>query len=87
MKKGESVTLKQTRGLGTDVAIVGSMIFVAQIIVSMTIGTFIQWLGTPLFFTGPVSWDCYHQSQLILFFTFKSLLYYLFIFIRFMDFN
>ncbi|KAL5286664.1 hypothetical protein ACFFRR_007964, partial [Megaselia abdita] len=47
VKKGEQVALKQPRGLGTDVAIVGSMIFVAQIIVSMTIGTFIEWLGTP----------------------------------------
>lgn len=47
MKKGENVALKQTRGLGTDVAIVGSMIFVAQIIVSLTIGSIIEWLGTP----------------------------------------
>lgn len=41
------MTLTQKRGLGTDVAIVGSMIFVAQIIVSMTIGSFIEWLDTP----------------------------------------
>lgn len=46
VKAGEEVVSKQKRGLGTDIAIVNSMIFVAQIIVALTIGLFIDWLGS-----------------------------------------
>lgn len=31
MKKGENVPLKKKRGLGTDVAVISSMMFVAQV--------------------------------------------------------
>lgn len=34
------------RGLGTDVAIVSSMVFLAQFILSMCMGTIISWSGT-----------------------------------------
>ena len=34
------------RGLGTDIAVVGGMIFVAQIIVALTIGPCISLLGS-----------------------------------------
>lgn len=33
MKKGENVPLKKKRGLGTDVAVISSMMFVAQVII------------------------------------------------------
>lgn len=46
VKAGEEVVSKQQRGLGTDIAIVNGMIFVAQIIVALTIGLFIEWLGS-----------------------------------------
>lgn len=46
MKKGENVPLKKTRGLGTDVAVISSMMFVAQIIISLTIGKVIKIIGT-----------------------------------------
>ena len=36
----------QPRGVGTDIAIVTSMVFVAQIIVSSTLGIIIQAAGT-----------------------------------------
>lgn len=38
--------LKKTRGLGTDVAVISSMMFVAQIIISLTIGKVIKIIGT-----------------------------------------
>lgn len=46
MKKGQNVPLETTRGLGTDVAVISSMMFVAQIIVSLTIGQLIKLIGT-----------------------------------------
>ena len=42
MKKGENVPLKKVRGLGTDIAVISSMMFVAQMIVSLTIGSLIS---------------------------------------------
>lgn len=36
----------QARGLGTDIAIVGSMLFIAQIVISLSIGFFISLLNT-----------------------------------------
>lgn len=41
VKEGKRVALKEPRGLGTDVAIVSNMIFVAQLIVSLCIGSII----------------------------------------------
>ena len=37
---------KYKRGLGTDIAIVGGMMFLAQIIVSLCIGPFIKLVGS-----------------------------------------
>lgn len=37
---------KELRGLGTDVAIVSSMVFLAQFILSLCMGTIISWTGT-----------------------------------------
>lgn len=36
----------QIRGLGTDIAIVSSMVFLAQFILSMCMGTIVTWSGT-----------------------------------------
>lgn len=36
----------QLRGLGTDVAIVSSMVFLAQFILSMCMGTIVSYSGT-----------------------------------------
>lgn len=36
----------QVRGLGTDVAIVSSMVFLAQFILSLCMGTIVSWTGT-----------------------------------------
>lgn len=46
MHNGESVPLKQARGLGTDVAIISSMVFIAQLVISMSIGPLISWMQT-----------------------------------------
>ncbi|XP_004520943.1 proton-associated sugar transporter A [Ceratitis capitata] len=46
MHNGESVPLKQARGLGTDVAIISSMVFIAQLIISLSIGPLISWMQT-----------------------------------------
>lgn len=46
VKKGENIPLKQARGLGTDIAIISNMIFVAQLIVALGIGSFISLLGS-----------------------------------------
>lgn len=46
MRKGQNVPLEKTRGLGTDVAVISSMMFVAQIIISLTIGSLIAMIGT-----------------------------------------
>lgn len=46
VKKGQNVPMTKTRGLGTDVAVISSMMFVAQIIISLSIGTLIAAIGT-----------------------------------------
>ncbi|XP_055854045.1 proton-associated sugar transporter A [Episyrphus balteatus] len=46
MRSGESVPLKHTRGLGTDIAIISSMVFIAQLIISLSIGSLVSWLAT-----------------------------------------
>lgn len=43
---GETVPLKQARGLGTDVAIISSMVFIAQLIVSVSVGPLVAWMET-----------------------------------------
>lgn len=43
---GETVPLKQARGLGTDVAIISSMVFIAQLIVSLSVGPLVAWMET-----------------------------------------
>lgn len=46
IKNGETVPLKQARGLGTDVAIISSMVFIAQLIVSLSVGPLVSWMDT-----------------------------------------
>uniref|UniRef100_A0A1I8P970 Major facilitator superfamily associated domain-containing protein n=1 Tax=Stomoxys calcitrans TaxID=35570 RepID=A0A1I8P970_STOCA len=46
VRDGENVPLKQTRGLGTDVAIISSMVFVGQLIVSVSVGPVVAWAQT-----------------------------------------
>ncbi|KAH8380521.1 hypothetical protein KR009_011179 [Drosophila setifemur] len=46
VKNGETVPLKQARGLGTDVAIISSMVFIAQLIVSLSVGPLVSWMET-----------------------------------------
>lgn len=43
---GEEQAGSQVRGLGTDVAIVSSMVFLAQFILSICMGTIVKWSGT-----------------------------------------
>ncbi|EDW17467.1 proton-associated sugar transporter A [Drosophila mojavensis] len=43
---GETIPLKQARGLGTDVAIISSMVFIAQLIVSLCVGPLVAWMET-----------------------------------------
>lgn len=43
---GMTQTGSQVRGLGTDVAIVSSMVFLAQFILSMCMGTIVSCTGT-----------------------------------------
>ncbi|GAB0087876.1 proton-associated sugar transporter A-like [Sergentomyia squamirostris] len=38
--------MKSHRGLGTDIAIINSSLFLAQIIVSLTIGSLVSWIGS-----------------------------------------
>ncbi|XP_058833575.1 proton-associated sugar transporter A-like isoform X2 [Topomyia yanbarensis] len=45
-KSGKAQEPEKKRGLATDIAVVGGMIFVAQIIVSLGLGSFISWLGS-----------------------------------------
>ncbi|XP_058832812.1 proton-associated sugar transporter A-like [Topomyia yanbarensis] len=45
-KSGKPQEPERKRGLATDIAMVGGMIFVAQIIVSLGLGSFISWLGS-----------------------------------------
>lgn len=44
--EGEGQVGSQVRGLGTDVAIVSSMVFLAQFILSMCMGSIVKWSGT-----------------------------------------
>lgn len=46
MKKGQEIPSKVKRGLGTDIAIVGSMLFVGQFTVSLSVGYFVTFLGS-----------------------------------------
>ncbi|KAH8302945.1 hypothetical protein KR044_012389 [Drosophila immigrans] len=46
VRNGETVPLKQARGLGTDVAIISSMVFIAQLIVSVSVGPLVAWMET-----------------------------------------
>ncbi|XP_065368550.1 proton-associated sugar transporter A [Calliphora vicina] len=46
IRNGETVPLKQTRGLGTDVAIISSVVFIAQLIVSLCMGPLVAWMET-----------------------------------------
>ncbi|XP_061391727.1 proton-associated sugar transporter A [Musca vetustissima] len=46
VRDGETVPLKQTRGLGTDVAIISSMVFIGQLIVSVIVGPVVAWMQT-----------------------------------------
>lgn len=46
LRDGETVPLKQQRGLGTDVAIISSVVFIAQLVVALSVGPLITWLGT-----------------------------------------
>lgn len=45
-RKGQNVAMTQIRGLGTDVAILHSMLFVGQIFVALTSGSIISWLDS-----------------------------------------
>lgn len=45
-KDGEEKLSAQVRGLGTDVAIVSSMVFLAQFILSICMGTIVSITGT-----------------------------------------
>lgn len=45
-KPGAEVTQERKRGLATDIAVVGGMIFVAQIIVALGMGSLISAFGT-----------------------------------------
>lgn len=45
-QEGESQISSQIRGLGTDVAIVSSMVFLAQFVLSMCMGTLVNLSGT-----------------------------------------
>ncbi|XP_075166672.1 solute carrier family 45 member 1 [Haematobia irritans] len=46
VRDGETIPLKQARGLGTDVAIISSMVFVGQLIVSVSVGPIVAWMQT-----------------------------------------
>lgn len=43
---GDAKLGTELRGLGTDVAIVSSMVFLAQFILSLCMGTIVSWSGT-----------------------------------------
>jgi solute carrier family 45 protein 1/2/4 len=45
-KDGKYVKCTQNRGLGGDIAIMGSMLFLAQLVLSLCMGPFIQCLGS-----------------------------------------
>ncbi|XP_055372751.1 proton-associated sugar transporter A-like [Condylostylus longicornis] len=46
VRRGEKILIKQARGLGTDVAIVSSMVFVAQLLISLGLGSTVSLLNT-----------------------------------------
>uniref|UniRef100_A0A336M2T8 CSON000978 protein n=1 Tax=Culicoides sonorensis TaxID=179676 RepID=A0A336M2T8_CULSO len=46
VRKGQEIPSKVKRGLGTDIAIVGSMLFVGQFTVSLSVGYFVTLLGS-----------------------------------------
>ncbi|KAM7344201.1 solute carrier family 45 member 1 [Cochliomyia hominivorax] len=46
IRNGENVPLKQARGLGTDVAIISSVVFIAQLFVSLCMGPLVAWMQT-----------------------------------------
>ncbi|XP_055854051.1 proton-associated sugar transporter A-like [Episyrphus balteatus] len=46
ISNGKTVPLKQPRGLGTDMAIVSSMLFIAQLSISLGLGSLVSWMGT-----------------------------------------
>ncbi|KAL5285366.1 hypothetical protein ACFFRR_007219 [Megaselia abdita] len=46
IKDGKTVPLASKRGLGTDIAVVGSMVFIGQLIMSLCIGYFINYIGS-----------------------------------------
>ncbi|KNC21105.1 hypothetical protein FF38_04337 [Lucilia cuprina] len=46
IRNGENIPLKQKRGLGTDVAIISSVVFIAQLIVSLCMGPLVAWMQT-----------------------------------------
>ncbi|XP_075232164.1 loss of visual transmission isoform X2 [Lycorma delicatula] len=52
---GESVTMTRLRGLGTDVAIVSSMVFMAQFMLSICMGTIISVVGSTTAVAGVAS--------------------------------
>lgn len=43
---GEGIIGTEVRGMGTDIAIVSSMVFLAQFILSLCMGTIVTWSGT-----------------------------------------
>ncbi|XP_065203859.1 proton-associated sugar transporter A-like isoform X1 [Planococcus citri] len=47
-ENGEHVHCKQVRGLGTDISIIGSSVFIAQFILSCFIGLIVDWYGSTL---------------------------------------
>ncbi|KAL5286667.1 hypothetical protein ACFFRR_007966 [Megaselia abdita] len=48
IRDGVVEPLKQKRGIGTDMAILGSMVFIAQVITSVSLGPFIALVGSSL---------------------------------------
>lgn len=44
--EGEGIIGKEVRGLGTDIAIISSMVFLAQFILSLCMGSIVIWSGT-----------------------------------------
>lgn len=55
-KDGEVKPESRLRGLGTDIAIVSSMVFLAQFILSLGMGSIVSWAGTT---TAVVSVACF----------------------------
>lgn len=51
----ESITSSHVRGLGTDIAIISSMVFLAQFILSICIGSIVNAIGTTTAILGVAS--------------------------------